>query len=1445
MFKRILSVFMSLSILVGVISAINITALAETSGYCGTNIAYILDTDAETLTLKGNGEMWNYSFSNDDVPPWYNSRGLINKVIIPNTITTLGNNAFKDCDSIETFEYTGDVKDWCNISFVNEFSNPNYYAEKFIVNGESVSGEYIVPDNVTSICDNAFSYCTELTSFTISNSTTVIGENILKGSTNINSLTIPFINSSLSAFFGDSVPNSLTKVNITNTSEIPDYAFADCSYITNVTLADMLVTIGKNAFYNCSNIKSIMLPNSLKVIDDYAFSGCNSLKNIIIPDNVSKIGIGAFSNCKNFEQIKLSNNLNEICDSAFENCINLNNITLPNGIEKISNCLFKNCTALSQITLSNSITSIGEYAFDGCVSLINIVLPKNLQLIGDYAFNNCNLENISLENLVTQIGNYTFSGNSNLMSVNIPKNCTSVGNYAFANCNNLTNATIYGNIGEYAFSNCGNLKDVYIGNNVKTIKEYAFNNCKNITNLYIPNTVDIIEAFALYGCNSLRNLSFPYMITNSTPNGKCYPEKVFGYIFGYARERHRGWFPSELYSDYNTETTICQCIYTTTEQDGEVYYVYNYYLPSSLTQVTVLGKDAGAISNGYFRNCGNITDITFDENVTSVGKNVFKECSGLETVKFLNKSCSGDISIPDKTIIYGYSGSAIETFAKDNNYTKFVSLDNCQHIITKESIIEKPTCIDTGVAEIVCTLCNSIIESSVIIPATGHNEVVDVEIKEATCTDNGCTKGSHCSTCGKVLSVSESLNAIGHNIVMASDKQDSTCEENGKEAYYACTNCDYSFGGELIKAKGHSLEVINDEILPKCTSEGRTAISKCKICDKTFGGEIIEKTEHNYKETVIKPTCNSVGYTIYTCTECNDTYNANYIATVAHEYEVNVVQEATCQQQGIKSFVCKNCGYSYNENIDKTSHKWNDGVITINPSCKNSGIKTYTCEYCDFTKEEVLPTIGHTIIIDKATTPTCIKSGMTEGSHCAVCGDIIVEQETIQATSHNYELTSYINPTCTEYGYFVSTCMYCGNEVTALDTDTHPLGHSMTKVVKNATCLIEGEEHYTCERCGYSYSVEIAAKGHTIIIDNAVAPTCTQTGLTEGSHCLICNTVIKPQEVVPAQEHNYRMSIIAPTCVENGYTIYTCNNCGDSYVNNYVNATGHNCVITNVVEPTCTETGLSQGSYCSYCGNIFTKQEIIQSLGHSYDNGKITKFATCTSTGTKTYICLKCKNTKTETIPKLVHTYKSTTNKATINQNGSIIAKCTACGNISENTTIYYPKTIKLSKTIYTYNGKVKKPSVTVKDSNGNVISSNNYTVTYSKGCKNIGKYSVKITFKGNYSGSKILYFTINPKATALTSVKAKSKGFTVKWKKQATQTTGYEIQYATNSKFTKGKKTVTISKNSTTSKTISKLKTKRKYYIRVRTYKLVKVNGKKTKVYSSWSKSKTVTTKS
>ena len=262
----------------------------------------------------------------------------------------------------------------------------------------------------------------------------------------------------------------------------------------------------------------------------------------------------------------------------------------------------------------------------------------------------------------------------------------------------------------------------------------------------------------------------------------------------------------------------------------------------------------------------------------------------------------------------------------------------------------------------------------------------------------------------------------------------------------------------------------------------------------------------------------------------------------------------------------------------------------------------------------------------------------------------------------------------------------------------------------------------------------------------------------------------------------------------------------------------HNLTLVAAKAATCTEGGKEAYYKCEGCGKFY--EDVL---------------------GTKEITDLASWGN----IAKIAHTTKQTVTKATPTANGKIVNYCSVCKKTLSTTVIPKASSIKLKATSLTYNGKVRTPKVIVKDRTGKTLVKNtDYTVSYAKGRKYVGKYAVKITFKGKYSGTKTLYFTIKPKAISISSLKAGSKKFTVKWKKQATQTTGYQVQVATNKKFKKNKKNVTIKKQKTTKTTVKKLKAKKKYYVRVCTYKTVKINGKSIRIYSGWSKTKIVTTK-
>lgn len=246
---------------------------------------------------------------------------------------------------------------------------------------------------------------------------------------------------------------------------------------------------------------------------------------------------------------------------------------------------------------------------------------------------------------------------------------------------------------------------------------------------------------------------------------------------------------------------------------------------------------------------------------------------------------------------------------------------------------------------------------------------------------------------------------------------------------------------------------------------------------------------------------------------------------------------------------------------------------------------------------------------------------------------------------------------------------------------------------------------------------------------------------------------------------------------------------------------------------------------------------------HTYGTWETVRKASCTSTGKKTRKCSTCGKVENKTIPKS-HKYTSKIDKkATTSANGKITYTCSKCGD-KYTESIAKISSIKLSNDTYTYNGNVKQPTVTVKDSKGNKLKNGtDYTVKYSSGRKNVGKYTVTVTFKGEYSGTKKLTFKIKPKSTSISKLTAGTKKFTATWKKQTTQVTGYQLEYSRYSSMKNaGRKTYTTASKNT--RTVSGLKAKTKYYVRVRTYKNVKIDGQTYRYYSAWSSIKQVKTK-
>ena len=520
-------------------------------------------------------------------------------------------------------------------------------------------------------------------------------------------------------------------------------------------------------------------------------------------------------------------------------------------------------------------------------------------------------------------------------------------------------------------------------------------------------------------------------------------------------------------------------------------------------------------------------------------------------------------------------------------------------------------------------------------------------------------------------------------------------------------------------------------------------------------------TSHTYGSAVVtkQPTCTSEGTKTKTCTKCNATVTET-IPKTSHKY-VDTVVAPTCTVDGYTLHKCSVCGTSYKDSTTKaTGHSYGNSVVTKQPTCTSEGTKTKTCTKCNATVTETIP-----------------------------------------KTSHKYADT-VVAPTCTTDGYTLHKCSVCGTSYK--DNTTKATGHSYgnSVVTKQPTCTSEGAAIKTCTKCNATVTEKLPAKGHTAVTDKGYPATCTTAGKTDGSHCSVCNTVIKAQTTITATGHK-----------SSGWIT-------DKAASIGVKGSKHKeCTVCKKVLETAEIPALSRISISKASVTLSTST-------YAYD-GKAKKPGVTVKLNGKTL-----KNGTDYTVSYSNNT-KVGTAKVTITGKGNYTGSVSKTYSIKNN----FKKATVSGISTKAFTGKNITQSITVKYNGKTLKKGTDYTVSYSNN-KKIGTATVKIAGKGSYTGTVTKTFKINPAKQEIQKLTAKSKAFFVDWAQKGSAT-GYEIQYATNSKFTRAKK-VTITNNKTDKTTVSKLSGKKKYYVRVRSYTTVKG----TKYYGAWSASKSVTTK-
>ena len=555
--------------------------------------------------------------------------------------------------------------------------------------------------NLKNIKNGMFKNCSRLTTITLPNSVTSIGEWAFDGCTGLTSIEIP---------------NSVTAIG--------SGAFYDCTGLTSITIPNSVTSIGNYAFYGCTGLTSVTIGNSVTSIGEGAFSGCTGLTSITIPNSVTSIGYGAFRNCTGltsvlsqienpfaFESMSFAY-ISPLCTltvpvgtrdayinygwttSVFKGGIidlsdpediyvengssfmahtiegidliftilditqcavrvssvsssTVSSVTIPETVHyghkdytvtTIHSSAFSRCTGLTSITIPNSVTSIGNSAFSGCTGLTKVIVPDIAKW--------CNISFSDGGNPLCYAHHLYSDENTEITELIIPEGVTSIGYSAFQNCTGLTSITIPNSvtsIGTDAFSGCTGLTSITIPNSVTSIGYGAFYGCTGLTSITIPNSVTSIGYYAFNGCTGLTSVTIPNSVTsigNYAFNG-CTGLTSVTIGSGVTSIGEGAFYGCTGLTSVIVPDIAKWCNISFSYGGNPLCYAHHLYSDEN-TEITelVIPEGVTSIGNVAFSGCTGLTSITIPNSVTSIGEGAFSGCTGLTSIEIPNSVTS-------------------------------------------------------------------------------------------------------------------------------------------------------------------------------------------------------------------------------------------------------------------------------------------------------------------------------------------------------------------------------------------------------------------------------------------------------------------------------------------------------------------------------------------------------------------------------------------------------------------------------------------------------------------------------------------------------------------------------------------------------------------------------------------------------------------------------------
>lgn len=867
-----------------------------------------------------------------------------------------------------------------------------------------------------------------------------------------------------------------------------------------------------------------------------------------------------------------------------------------------------------------------------------------LKLISSGAFyNNAMVTSLTVKNPIERIAYRAFCNASNLKNVtfyNKGEGIDFIDTLAFSDCRSLESIDLSNSsiteIPENAFSNCTSLKSVKLPPTVTKIADDAFANCKKLEEIQGLSNCKISEigkdAFA--GCYNLKTFDISSATITSLPDTICSNMYALTSIHLPKTLTSIGTSALEGCKKLEEITGLSDCKLTSIGANA-------FASCSALKEVDLSKSSFTALPASAFAKDTALTSVKLPDSLTEIGEKAFVGCGAMEKIDLSNtklttigKNAMAEmndlmyINLPDTVKNVGQSAFDIS-----------VPLDSSDTAFMPTIISENVNPLDVGYTD---------------------NNISPWKRRQVIFRDNAFTvrfdgNGSDGATANEPF-----FGYVGTKVTIPA------CKYKKKGYLFTGWNTKKDGSGTAYKAGTKTADTIS-------VLYAQWKKAKFKVTLSFPGGTYTNRSGSRWQDSY------SFTYTFTSLTDSNylpfggnmSKPDCSFVGWYTDEDYTKRVEKLTINNTTDNMIL-------YAKWSDSHTHSWDSGVVTKQPTCTEAGTKTYTCTSCGKTKTTEIAATGHqhTEIRNKKEA-TCKAEGYTGDTYCTDCETKVSSGQAIPKIDHTWDNGKVTTEaTCEHTGVRTYTCSVCGE---TKEEETPKTDHTYDDgtVTKKPTCIETGIKTYTCTVCQKTKTEEIPATGHQHTeIRNKKEATCTETGYTGDTYCKDCGTKLSSGEVISKKAHDYEVKDRQePTCTTDGYVLSVCKVCRDEK-QEILPATGHqHTEIRNKKEATCKDKGYTGDVYCKDCGEKLSDgKTIAKTTEHTWDGGKVTKAATCTEKGVKTYTCTVCGATKTEEIAATGHQHTEVRNKveATCTKDGySGDVYCTDCGTkLSSGTEI-------------------------------------------------------------------------------------------------------------------------------------------------------------------------------